>query len=160
MPTSRYPRRPTRLPVVFDAYHHAPVYFVTFCTYQRKPWLAEPSIHSAFLGFIRSGWSDYHIAVGRYVIMPEHVHLLVTGGADFDLGDWVKLVKQCLGKAAGLPRGESLWQEGFFDHLIRHDEKLASVWEYLRQNPQTAGLTVAPADWPYQGEFMVLDRVN
>ena len=90
--------------------------------------------------------------------MPDHIHLLVSGGPAFDLGGWVRLLKQCFGKAAGPSTGERLWQERFFDHLIRRDEKLASVWEYLRQNPQTAGLAEAPEDWPYQGEFMVLDR--
>ena len=182
MPTSRFPRRPPRLPTVFDAYRHTPVYFVTFGTHQRQPWLAQPNIHAAFLDFIRRGWDEHRNAVGRYVIMPEHIHLLISGGADFELGGWVKLLKQCLGKVirashpdasrrdaatragcshASMRRGAAsrVWQEGFFDHLIRRDEKLASVWEYLRQNPKMAGLTETPEDWPYQGEFMVLERV-
>jgi len=176
---------------VFDTYRHAPVYFVSFCTYQRNPWLARPNLHAAFLAFIQRGWQEHRIAVGRYVIMPDHIHLLVSGGPAFNVGDWVKLLKECLGKAirashspdlgigvkdeattarraphrgAATPdtatpgSANRLWQEGFFDHLIRSDEKLGSIWEYLRQNPQTAGLTEAPEDWPYQGEFMVLDR--
>jgi REP element-mobilizing transposase RayT len=159
MPTSRHPRRPPRLPTVFDAYRHAPVYFVTFSTHQRKPWLAQSNLHAAFLAFLQRGWNERRIAVGRYAIMPDHIHLLVSGGPAFDLGGWVKLLKQCLGKAAGPNTRERLWQEGFFDHLIRCDEKLVSVWEYLRQNPRTAGLSEATEDWPYQGEFMVLDRV-
>ena len=182
MPASRHPRRPPRLPTIFDAYRHAPVYFVTFGTHQRQLCLAQPDIHAAFLAFVQRGWDEHRIAVGRYVIMPEHVHLLVSGGADFDLGGWVKLLKQCLGKVvrADASQGSAsrrdaatpcshasvrreaarrIWQEGFFDHLIRRGEKLASVWEYLRQNPKLAGLAEAPEDWPYQGEFMVLDRV-
>ena len=91
--------------------------------------------------------------------MPDHIHLLVSGGPAFDLGEWVKQLKQCLGKAAGPRIGDRLWQEGFFDHLIRRDEKLTAVWEYLRQNPKTAGLTEALEDWPLQGEFMALDRL-
>src|ERR1017187_5330469 len=99
MPTPRYPRRPPRLPTVFDAHRDAPVYFVTFCTHQRKPWLARSNLHAAFLAFIQCGWNEHRIAVGRYVIMPDHIHLLVSGGPAFNLGDWVKLLKQCLGKA-------------------------------------------------------------
>src|SRR5712671_3188351 len=98
MPASRYPQRPVRLPTIFDAYRHAPVYFITFCTQRRQSWLANPNVHAAFRMFIRRGWENQRIAVGRYVIMPEHIHLLVSGGADFDLSDWVKLLKQCLGK--------------------------------------------------------------
>jgi len=144
---------------VFEAHRQAPVYFVTFCTHQRKPWLAQPNLHAAFIAFVQRGWNEHRIAVGRFVIMPDHIHLLVSGGPDFDLGGWVRLLKQCLGTAAGPSTGERLWQEGFFDRLIRRNEKLASIWEYLRQNPETAGLSEAPEDWPYQGEFMVLDRV-
>jgi putative transposase len=204
MPAPRHPRRPPRLPTVFDAYRDAPVYFVTFCTHERKPRLARTNVHEAFLAFIHRGWDEQRIAVGRYVIMPDHVHLLVSGGADFNLGEWVKLLKQCLGKATNASRrdaatpdtatptpmrrpntsrrdvatpgkavrtasestshrdvatpGSRLWQEGFFDHLIRGDEKLGSVWEYVRKNPETAGLAEAPEDWPYQGEFVVLER--
>jgi putative transposase len=156
----KYPRRPPRLPTVYDTYRHSPVYFVTFCTYQRRPWLAHASIHAAFLEFIQRGWSQRQIAVGRYVIMPDHIHLLVAGGCDFALGSWVKLLKQSLGKATGAAPGERRWLEGFFDHLIRGEEKLAATWEYLRQNPKVAGLGDMPADWPYQGEFIALERVD
>ena len=168
MPAPRFPRRPPRLPTVFDVHRHAQVYFVTFCTHQRRPWLAQPNIHATFLAFIQRGWTEHRIGVGRYVIMPEHIHLLVSGGPDFNLGGWVKLLKQSLGKVIRASHRDAttpgsanrLWQEGFFDHLIRRDEKLASVWAYLRQNPETAGLTDVPEDWPYQGEFMVLERVG
>ncbi|HTS16437.1 MAG TPA: transposase [Verrucomicrobiae bacterium] len=167
--SDRYPRRPPRLAVVFDAHKDAPVYFVSFCTYRRRPWLARPELHEAFCQFAHRGWRERQIGVGRYVLMPEHIHLLVCGGADFALGEWVKLLKQCLGKAIcasrkGTPhRGvatprERLWQEGFFDRLIRRDEKLADVWEYLCRNPLTAGLSTTPADWPYQGEIVPVDR--
>ena len=102
--------------------------------------------------------------------MPDHIHLLVCGGPGFDLGRWIKMLKQVLGKTTGVAtplRGVDggkekpirLWQEGFFDHLIRRDEKLAEVWDYLRENPSTAGLSKTPTDWPYQGEFIALDRV-
>ncbi len=160
MPTSRYPRRPPRLPVIFDTYRHSPIYFVTFTTYNRRPWLSQPSIHAAFLIFIRRAWEEHRVAIGQYVIMPDHLHLLVSGGADFKLGGWVKLLKQMLGKAAEPQPRSRLWQEGFFDHLIRHEEKLASLWEYVQRNPATAGLVATPADWPYQGEFIPLDRTR
>jgi REP element-mobilizing transposase RayT len=58
--------------------------------------------------------------VGRYVIMPDHVHLFVSGGNDFSLGPWVGLLKQALAKAARLSRARrQIWEEGFFDHVLR-----------------------------------------
>jgi hypothetical protein len=51
-----------------------------------------------------------------------------------------------------------VWQEGFFDHLIRNAESYAGKWEYVYQNPVRAGLVNDPKEWPYQGEFRIIDR--
>src|SRR5438270_10587909 len=85
---SGFPRRPPRLDQLFSV----PVYFVTFCTYRRRLILANRAVHIAFEDFAASASADHHIAVGRYVIMPDHLHLLVCGGYDFRLGEWLKLL--------------------------------------------------------------------
>jgi REP element-mobilizing transposase RayT len=84
-------RRPLRLGRVFDA---SPLYFVTFCTHHRISCLTRDEIHSAFVLFARRAEHDFNIAVGRYVIMPDHIHLFVRAGLDFRLGPWVGLLKQ------------------------------------------------------------------
>ncbi|HEY4270535.1 MAG TPA: hypothetical protein VGM65_00875 [Candidatus Udaeobacter sp.] len=45
-----------------------------------------------------------------------------------------------------------------FDHLLRNDESYTQKWEYVRENPVRAGLVPLAADWPYQGEFVFIDR--
>ncbi len=45
-----------------------------------------------------------------------------------------------------------IWQDGFFDHLLRKGEKYSEMWDYMRMNPVRAGLTTCPEEWPYQGE--------
>ena len=84
--------------------------------------------------------------------MPDHVHLFVRGGLDFVLAQWVRMLKRKLSRAIGseLPH----WQDGFFDHLIRHSESYAEKWEYVRQNPVRAGLTAVAEEWPWQGEIV------
>ena len=141
--------RPPRLSRIFD---QRPLYFVTFCTYKRKRWLAKDEILSAFVSFAQRAEHDFNVAVGRYVLMPEHIHLFVRGELDFVLGQWVGRLKQALAKAGGLSstRGQ-IWQEGSFDHILRSDESYAQKWEYVRQNPVRAGLIDRADDWPYQG---------
>jgi REP element-mobilizing transposase RayT len=79
------------------------------------------------------------IAVGRYVIMPDHVHLFVTGDKDFLLTQWIRLLKRNLSTAISHPQPH--WQKGFFDqHFSRRSESYAEKWEYVRQNPVRAGL--------------------
>ena len=74
---------PTSAGSLFPA---APVFFVTCCTYRRRNLLANESVHSAFITFAECAQRDFDIAVGRYVIMPDHLHFFVAGPNEFDLG--------------------------------------------------------------------------
>jgi hypothetical protein len=51
-----------------------------------------------------------------------------------------------------------VWQEGFFDHLLRTDESYSQKWNYVRENPVRAGLVKSAAEWTYQGEIVYIDR--
>jgi putative transposase len=69
------------------------------------------------------------------------------------------MLKQSLGKASSLSRKNTqIWQEGFFDHVLRSNESYAQKWEYVRENPVHAGLVNRSEDWPYQGEIVYIDR--
>jgi putative transposase len=152
----QFERRPLRLSRVFSA---SALYFITFCTHDRRACLASDEVHAAFVLFAKSAAHELGIAVGRYVIMPDHVHLFVRGGVDFVLGRWVGMLKQSLAKAGYLSRGvRQIWQEGFFDHVLRNNESYAQKWEYVRENPVRAGLVQRSEDWPYQGEIVYTDR--
>ena len=151
--------RPPRLPTVFQKYD-PPLYFVTICCADRKRLLANDIIHTAFRDFATRGQRDRHIAVGRYVLMPDHFHVCVCGPAEFSLGQWVRMLKTALGrKLHELGHKPEFWQRGFFDHLVRNLESYAEKWEYVRQNPVRAGLVSRAEDWPYQGEIVIIDRV-
>ncbi len=54
-------------------------------------------MNSAFVVFARQAYTR-NIAVGRYVIMPDHLHLFVCGPDDFELGRWIGVLKQNLAK--------------------------------------------------------------
>jgi len=86
-----FPRLPPRLRWIFA---HNPLFFVTFCTYERRKLLASDPVHAAFVGFAEQAYWVRKIAVGRYVVMPDHVHLFVRGPDDFQLGPWVGMLKQ------------------------------------------------------------------
>lgn len=98
--------------------------------------------------------------MGRYVIMPDHIHLFVCGHDDFMLGRWVGMLKQCLDKQIVRDTStEPLWQRRFFDHVLRSEESYAQKWNYVRENPVRAGLVRDARDWPYAGEIIRIDRV-
>jgi REP element-mobilizing transposase RayT len=149
-------RRPPRLGRIFAT---SPVYFVTFCTHERQRFLAKPEVHTAFVLFAERAEETFNVAVGRYVIMPDHVHLFVRGDDNFRLGPWIGALKQAMAKAATLSRRKGqIWEEGFFDHVLRSNESYSQKWNYVRRNPVRAKLVKSAADWPYQGEIVYVDR--
>ncbi|MDR3405276.1 MAG: transposase [Chthoniobacter sp.] len=148
------PNRPPRLDLLHQT-HAEPLFFVTFNTRARAAILATPAVHQRFITFAREA-ERRNIAVGRYVIMPDHIHLFVRGGPDFNLASWVRMLRRCLSEAITAPPPH--WQEGFFDHLLRHDESYTQKWEYVRQNPVRAALSPTPEQWPHQGEIVLIDR--
>jgi REP-associated tyrosine transposase len=153
----QYPKLPPRLRWIFPDH---PVFFITFCTYGRRKLLTSDRIHAAFLAFAADAYTKHNVAVGRYVIMPEHIHLFVRGPDNFRLGPWVGMLKQTLAKHIALTATSPIWQRGFFDHVLRSDEGYAQKWNYVRENPVRAGLVKSPDDWPYSGELVVIDRAQ
>ena len=149
------PERPPRLERIFDCYD-PPLYFVTFNTHKRKRILANTKVHEGLMAFARVG-ETRGIGVGRYVLMPDHMHLFVRGSPDFILAQWVRLLKRELSTAISIERPH--WQTGFFDHVIRNSESYAQKWEYVRENPVRARLVENFESWPYQGELVRLEAV-
>jgi putative transposase len=97
----------------------------------------------------------FNVALGRYVMMLDHIHLFVRGDRSFKLSSWIGGLKRAIFVAVKLPR---LWQPGFFEHILRSDESYAEKWKYVRDNPVRAGLVETADDWPYQGEIVLIDR--
>ena len=149
----QFPKRPPRLELLYSSIR--PFYFVTFNTHDRTYWLARDEIHDAFCSFCERA-QERDIAVGRYVIMPDHIHLFVAFPmAGLTLSEWIGALKTVLGKELlRLGTQKPHWQEGFFDHVLRSTESYSQKWEYVRMNPVRVGLVNDPDDWPYQGEIV------
>jgi putative transposase len=153
-----FSRRPPRLDRIYRT-ENRPVWFVTFCTHKRQKWLASEPVHASFIQFAQRAARQHGVGVGRYIIMPDHLHLFVCGGPEFVLASWVGAVRQSLAKAAQRSKIDGqIWQEGFFDHMLRNDESMGQKWDYVHQNAVRACLVGQPDDWPYQGEIVAIDR--
>jgi hypothetical protein len=89
--------KPPRLDWVFQRYD-PPLYFVTLCAVRRKKILANEFVHRSLIEYGERG-VEKSVALGRYVIMPDHVHLFVRGGLEFNLGLWVRGLKRVVAAA-------------------------------------------------------------
>ena len=157
--------QPLRLERIFQAYN-PPLYFVTLCAAERRRLFNTAEVHDAFANYCRRAL-DHNITVGRYVLMPDHIHFFVQGNPNFDLGVWIRGLKRVVAAAVAGGRKQmgpaspqrSIWQRGFFDHVIRNTESYAQKWDYVRENPVRAGLVKKNDEWNLQGEIAVIDRV-
>jgi REP-associated tyrosine transposase len=139
-------------------FQEVPIYFVTACTHSRGKWLNCIEMHRSFSDFCARG-IERGALVGRYVLMPDHIHLFVAfrpGG--LTLSPWMKSLKNALSKTLrAMGKASPHWQDGFFDHLLRSSESYQQKWLYVRDNPVRAGLVSRSEDWPYQGEINPLE---
>ncbi len=142
----------------FDLFYiREPVFYITFCTLNRTPIRELSAAHGAFSRYSQRA-SQHSVAVGRYVFMPDPLHLFVKGDANFMLSRWMRGLKRAIAVELGF-RSRELWQPGFFDHVLRSDESYDEKWNYVKENPVRAGLVQIASEWPYQGEIVIIDRV-
>jgi putative transposase len=140
---------------VYERFNTPIIIFVTVCTKDRKAVLANAEMHE----ILRDSWQRAERwMVGRYVIMPDHIHLfctpvvLVPESLQAWIGFWKAAVTRAWPHRAALP----VWQRHFWDTQLRRGENYDAKWDYVLNNPVRAGLVVKPQDWPYQGEINVL----
>lgn len=133
-----------------------PIYFVTTCTHDRRKILASTGVahivsEELRVAHLRHGW-----AIGRYVIMPDHVHFFCAAELNAKtLPTFLQAWKQWTSKriARELNCSQPVWQEEFFDHVLRSAESYGQKWDYVRENPVRAGLVSRADEWPWQGEI-------
>jgi putative transposase len=137
-----------------------PICFVTTCTHNRKAFLTRDEVAKILIDEWRAAHDRHGWAVGRYVVMPDHVHFFCRselGAKPLSqfIGFWKSYTSRrirALSQPRSAPAATTLWQREFFDHLLRSNESYAEKWNYVRENPVRAGLVESANDWPYAGE--------
>jgi len=126
------------------------IVFLTVCTKDRAPWLACDGVHKLLVEVWRNATAWL---VGRYVIMPDHLHLFASPGRpQLPFENWVRYWKSQFTKRHGMP--EQRWHSDHWDRRLRNDESYAEKWDYTRLNPVRHGLVARAEDWPFQGEIV------
>jgi REP element-mobilizing transposase RayT len=127
--------------------------FVTFCKLIRDPFPgAARDLVLAHCVHDHDKRIDLQVAV----VMPDHVHLLLTPRADdegwpYPLPLILKLIKGMSARSVNKLRASSgpVWQEEWFDYTPRSNENFKDKIEYIRQNPVRRGLVAKPEDYPW-----------
>ena len=136
-----------------------PVYFLTVCVAGRRRILHRAPVASLLSQALHDASRIHGWAVGRFVIMPDHVHFFcaaLSDGKDLPafVRDWKRWTARKIEEDAAIP--PPIWQREFFDHVLRSPKSYSAKWDYVRENPVRAGLVTDADDWPYQGECEAL----
>ncbi len=134
--------------------------FVTTCTRNRKAILVSEQVATILIQEWRRACDRYGWHVGRYVIMPDHVHLFCApeqnaGSLSVFVGSWKRWSSRRISELSRTTSAATapIWQREFFDHLLRSEESYDQKWNYVRENPVRARLTQSADEWPWAGEI-------
>ena len=163
------PRRLRRLHRVWPDRDGNISYLATLCVDGRAPVLDNEIILERLVAFLLDSPVRYKWFGRRFVIMPDHIHLIARMGHQaIHLGQWIRALKVVVGGLERRPTPDATsgnphawtrierawrWQEGFHDHKFRTPESESRKWEYVCLNPVRAGLVTRPEEWPYGGEI-------
>ena len=142
-------------PHLLSLEREANILLLTICTKNRKRILACDEMHR----LLRAAW-DLHddYPVGRYVTMPEHIHLFIgeNDTSFVSLADWVAKWKGYVTRRWRRSEDRPIWQRSFWDRQLLGSAAYESKWIYVRWNPVRHGLVDRPGDWSFQGEKVIL----
>jgi len=121
-------------------------HFVTFSCYGRRPLLAPAQAKSLFEGALERARPGYRFYVTGYVVMPEHVHLLVSEPERATLARALQALKQSVARRL-IDSGQRFWQVRYYDFNVWTEKKRLEKLRYMHRNPVTRGLVERPEDW-------------
>jgi REP element-mobilizing transposase RayT len=113
-------------------------------------WLADPRLGSLVVDALRFfDGRRYHLHA--WVVMPNHVHVVMTPSTDESLSRIVASWKSYTASRGNLMLGRrgAFWHADYFDRLIRNEEHFLAAVSYVENNPVVAGLCATPEDWPF-----------
>ncbi len=121
-------------------------YFLTLCTEQKKAGLTQPAISSTLWNELDALTDDQTWKLRTAVIMPDHLHLLVTLGDRLPLARMLQRFKAKT--SAYLDQHSLFWERSFFDRKLRQTDAQQSLFLYIYLNPYRAKLLNPTERWP------------
>ena len=148
-------------------YGRGDLHFITFSCYRRRPFLGTTRARQCFVKTLDQVRVRHCFQLIGYVVMPEHVHLLISEPEKGDPSKVLQVLKQIVSRAlrrrprkslaAQLPlpfaparcEAPAFWQRRFYDFNVWSSKKVKEKLEYMHRNPVQRKLVIHPKDWPW-----------
>jgi len=142
-------------------YGDAHLHFLTCSCYHRQAWLASARRRDLFLQILEQVRQRHRFVVVGYVVMPEHIHLLISEPEHGTPSTVMQVLKQRfarqilrrkrrpLGQGEFWPEQTHVWQRRFYDFNVWSERKRIEKLRYMHRNPVKRGLVLEPEQWPW-----------
>ena len=136
------------------------VFFITICTFEKKPYFFDHDICKVILSELDYRRTQKEINLFCYCLMPDHLHMLISLEKDYTakivafgertLQNWVSTFKRYTSRIGKqMYNIDHFWQKNFYDHIIRSDESLLEICQYILNNPVRKGIVSTWEEYPY-----------
>lgn len=129
--------------------------FITICAARPQRPFVRSELNLAVLDLLGVEQTRQNCTVFTYCLMPDHIHFLVKPNVDGV--SVLTFTDQFKGKSTNASwnhgwRGK-LWQRDYYDHVVRDDESLTAIAQYILNNPVRTGLVATAEEWPWSGHL-------
>ena len=125
------------------------LHFITFSCHHRDALLGTPHARDIFENAFEQVRRWYGFYVRGYVVMPEHVHLLISEPERSKLSTVLQMLKQNVARQLRLPEGSPFWEPRYYDFNVWSEAKRVEKLRYIHRNPVRRGLVKNPEDWKW-----------
>jgi putative transposase len=131
-------------------------FFVTSKTAQGRALLQSDRMATLFIDVLRSYVGQHRFKIHEFVVMPNHVHFLLTIGKEMTVEKAVQLIKGNFSYRAKKEFGiqYQVWQRGFSEVRIADRDSFLAHKLYIQNNPVKAGLVNSPEEFPYSSAYL------
>src|SRR6185437_11490780 len=129
--------------------HQRCLHFITFSCYRRKPLLDSVAARVLFERELERVRRWYGCSILGYVMMPEHVHLLISEPEHTELSVVIQMLKQITSHKLKTQNKSRFWQIRYYDFPVWSEKKEIEKLRYIHRNPVKRGLVTRPEGWPW-----------
>jgi putative transposase len=117
---------------------------INFNCFRKRSILDTAEARGTFLKILEETRQKYAFEIIGYVVMPTHIHLLLSEPPNHPLSTVMQVIKQRYSRTR---IEQEVWETRYYDFNVYSARKRVEKLEYIHMNPVTAGLVTAPGDW-------------
>jgi putative transposase len=126
-------------------------YFITICAHMQQNLFQRNEVAELMVATLFKYRDAAEFELHEYVVMPNHIHVLLSINDQQTLGRVIQLIKggssHCLRENGIVLR--AVWEQRYYDRRVRDAQEFAEFSRYIQQNPVRKGLAERAEDYPY-----------